>query len=80
MATPGNRLRTCLEPHIVATAVRVSLLIGTVLNLINQGPELLAHRGVSWPRIAMNYIVPFCVATYSAAANQWRANAVRNGG
>ncbi len=80
MATPGNRLRTFLEPHIVATAVRVSLLIGTVLNLINQGPELLAHSRISWPRIGMNYIVPFCVATYSAAANQWRANSARDSG
>jgi hypothetical protein len=51
-----------------------------VLNLINQGPEVLAHTGISLPRVSMNYIVPFCVATYSAAANQWRANAARDGG
>lgn len=75
---PERRLRTLVEPHIVGTAARVSLLVGTVLNLVNQGPELLSHKGISWPRIAMNYIVPYCVATYSAAATQWRANATRD--
>ena len=68
-----NRLRSFLEPQIVATAARVSLAVGTMLNLINQGPELFAHRGLSWPKIALNYIVPYCVATYSAAAVRWRA-------
>jgi hypothetical protein len=72
MSPLHRRLRTFLDPEIAATATRVSLLVGTVLNLINQGPELLARTGVSWPKIAMNYLVPFCVATYSAAATQWR--------
>jgi len=67
-----NRLRTFLEPQIVATAVRVSLSVGTVLNLINQGSALYARTGISWPKIALNYIVPYCVATYSAAAMRWR--------
>ena len=71
MKTPANRLHTFVEPHIIATAIRVSLLVGTVFNLVNQGPALVAHTGISWPKIAMNYLVPYCVATYSAAAIQW---------
>ena len=73
----GKHLRTFVEPQIVARAVRVSLLVGTALNVVNQGPALLAHSGISWSRIALNYLVPYCVATYSAAANQWRAQAAR---
>jgi len=65
------------EPQIIASSTRVSLLVGTVLNLVNQGPALIAHTGISWPKIAMNYVVPFCVAAYSAAANQWRMRADR---
>lgn len=74
-----NRLRTFLEPQIIASATRVSLLVGTVLNLVNQGPVLVSQTGISWPKIAMNYIVPYCVATYSAAANQWRTRAGQDG-
>jgi hypothetical protein len=80
MTTLLDRLRTFVEPHIVATAVRVALVVGTLLNLINQGPELLSHVGISWQKIAMNYVVPYCVATYSASATQWRAQKTRNGG
>lgn len=75
MQISTSRLRTFFEPHIIATGIRVSLLVGTALNLINQGSELMAHSGISWPKIAMNYLVPYCVATYSAAANQWRMRA-----
>jgi len=78
MQSSTSRLRTFFEPPIVASATRVSLLVGTLLNLVNQGPALLAHTGISWPRIALNYLVPFCVATYSAAANQWRMRATRD--
>jgi hypothetical protein len=79
MQIPAGRLRTFFEPHIMASAIRVSLLVGTVLNLVNQGPALVAHTGISWPKVAMNYLVPFCVATYSAAANQWRTRAAQGG-
>ena len=80
MTSLAGRLRTFAEPHIAATAIRVALVVGTLLNLINQGPELLAHSGVNWHKIAMNYLVPYCVATYSASANQWRTHKSGNGG
>jgi hypothetical protein len=80
MMTPADRLRTFLEPQIVATASRVALVVGTLLNLINQGPELLAHVGISWHKIAMNYLVPYCVATYSASAYQWGMHKTRKEG
>jgi hypothetical protein len=46
----------------------VALLVGTTLNAINQGPELL--RGVTpifW-KIALTYVVPFLVASYGSYA------------
>jgi len=45
-----------------------------VLNAINQGPAIMQASGISWPHVLMNFIVPFCVATYSAARNQIRRN------
>ena len=53
-------------------ALRRSLIIaidvGTALNLINQGPELLAG---DWPvvwKLVLTYLVPFLVASYGGYA------------
>jgi hypothetical protein len=52
--------------------LRVALLVGTVLNLINQGPAMVAGEGLSWMHLALNYFVPYCVASYSGASVQVR--------
>ena len=55
---------------IVRRGFRVSLIVGTLLTLINEGPTVLAgHPELSLiPRAVLNYIVPFCVSCYSAGA------------
>ena len=55
---------------IAANALRIALFVGTALNLINQGGAILAGSGVSWLHLVLNYAVPYCVASYSAAKNQ----------
>lgn len=52
---------------VIRIASQVSLVVGTCLNLINQGDELLAGEPVSLGRIVLNYIVPFSVAAFSGA-------------
>lgn len=52
---------------ILANAVRVSLVVGTCLNLINQSPAIWQGGQVDWLKLLMNYAVPFFVASYSAA-------------
>jgi hypothetical protein len=49
-------------------SVRRSLLsaavVGTIVNAINQGPEVLAgHWPVLW-KVAFTYVVPFIVVSY----------------
>jgi hypothetical protein len=58
------------QKHIVRNALRVSLVVGSVLNLINQGSALLNGGPISWIQMLMNYLVPCCVASYSAAQNE----------
>ncbi|MBI2379457.1 MAG: nitrate/nitrite transporter NrtS [Gammaproteobacteria bacterium] len=60
-------LRAAAKPGILVRSMRISLLVGMVLNLINQGDALLAWHAISWAQVALNFLVPFCVATYSAA-------------
>ena len=48
-------------------ALRIALVVGTVLNLINQGYALFGPEAISWPHVVLNYLVPFSVAYYSAS-------------
>lgn len=68
--TMKDLLRAAGSRPIAANALRISLVVGTVLNLINQGRAIVAGSGVSWWHVLLNYGVPYCVASYSAAKNQ----------
>ena len=58
------------SPRIARNALRIALFVGTLLNLLNQGPRVWAGEPVSWLHLLLNYLVPFCVATYSAVKNE----------
>lgn len=63
-------LRLMCKPRIVGSALKVSMVVGTVLNVINNGEQFWAHRGVPLWQAALNFVVPFCVSSYSAARNE----------
>ncbi|WP_372827012.1 hypothetical protein [Polaromonas sp.] len=44
--------------------------MGTALNLINQSEVVLAGHAPSWIHVTLNYLVPYLVASYSAAKNE----------
>jgi len=48
-------------------ALIIAFIVGTILNLINQGHLLSALDKVNWVNIVLTYCVPFCVATFSSA-------------
>ncbi len=58
------------SPHVLSRALKVSLIVGTLLNLINQGDLLLSLEleKLHLIKISLTYLVPFCVATYTATA------------
>jgi len=61
-----NRLARCMAPATVRMALRVSLVVGTLLNLINHfdvllGAPLTSTAGL---QMALTYVVPYCVSTH----------------
>ncbi|MBI3146836.1 MAG: nitrate/nitrite transporter NrtS [Pseudogulbenkiania sp.] len=52
-----------MRPRIVRNALEVALLVGAVLNLVNQGGRILDGSPVSWLQVIMNFCVPYCVST-----------------
>jgi hypothetical protein len=46
----------------------VAVVVGTVLNLINQGDAIFTAGPVNWLMVALTYAVPYCVSTYGAVS------------
>jgi hypothetical protein len=42
------------------------LLVGTILNLINQGDAYWSGSGLVWWKVILTYFVPFAVASYGS--------------
>ena len=61
-----------LQPRIAKAALMVSLVVGTALNVINNGEQLWMHHTVNLWQVGMNFFVPYCVSSYSAARNESR--------
>lgn len=59
-------LRRVFRRPIVTRSLMVALVVGTLLNTINQGPELWHGEPVVVWKLALTYCVPFLVASYGA--------------
>ena len=49
-------------------SLTVALVVGTVLNLINQGDAIFGTAPVNWLKLALTYCVPYVVCTYGAVS------------
>lgn len=58
---------------VPARSAIVALIVGTILNLINQGDALVAGAPLNWTKIILTFAVPYCVATYGAVSFRMRA-------
>jgi len=67
---PPSVIALMTSRRIAWSALKVSLVVGTVLNVVNNGERLMAQGSVSLWQVAMNFVVPFCVSSYSAARNE----------
>jgi hypothetical protein len=62
-AQPWSRIAT--EGAIQRRSMKVALIVGSVLNLINQGAEIASLQALAG-KILLTFCVPYCVATYGA--------------
>ena len=70
MAASGFQtwLHLALRREVVLRAVRVALLVGTILALINHGDRLVygGMEANDYLKIVLTYFVPYCVSTYAS--------------
>ncbi|MPS31389.1 MULTISPECIES: nitrate/nitrite transporter NrtS [unclassified Salinivibrio] len=61
---------TLIQPSVAINALKIALVVGTVLNVINQGEAIWGEADLRIGHALLNYLVPYCVASYSAAKHQ----------
>jgi len=62
--------RYAVSDGVPRRSLYVALVVGTVLNLINQGDALLGAASFNWLKAILTYAVPYAVCTYGAVSHQ----------
>jgi hypothetical protein len=65
--------RCCVSGGVPRRSFFVALIVGTILNLINQGDTLFGGGPLNVTKIILTFAVPYCVATYGAVSYRMSA-------
>ncbi len=57
-----------MRPQILKRSLIVAVIVGTVLNMINQGDAITGSATFNIAKCLLTYAVPFCVATYGSVS------------
>jgi hypothetical protein len=76
--TVGDALRICFRREHLRRTVKIALVVGTLLTLINQLDIIVKGDAdiLTWVKCALNYCVPFVVSNLGLLAGK-RAEAPR---
>jgi hypothetical protein len=69
--------RSCVSDGVPGRSFIVALIVGAILNLINQGEALFGGDRLNFTKLILTFAVPYCVATYGAVS--FRLSASRGG-
>ncbi len=64
-------MRHAVSDGVPARSLRVALVVGTLLNLINQGDAVFGDAPVNWFKLLLTFTIPCAVSTYGAMAVRW---------
>ena len=61
-------LQLARRPKIIKRSLIIAAIVGTILNLINQGDVLDEMDQFELWKCLLTYMVPYCVSTYGAVS------------
>ena len=61
-----NVLSLAMRKDVRTRALYICVVVGVILNGINQGHALLAGQAPDLIRMVLTFMVPYCVSTYSS--------------
>lgn len=62
--------RGAFRPSTRRRAIRVALVVGTLLVLINQWEAIFGADPVNWLKFGLTYLVPWAVVTWTSVMNE----------
>lgn len=73
-STPREAGALFLRGRTVRTALPIAAVVGTLLSAVNQGVIITGGDAdtTTWIRVAVNFVVPFCVASFGYLAARRR--------
>lgn len=69
----GRIWRYAVSDGVPRRSFVVAAIVGTILNLINQGDAMLAGMPLDVVKLLLTYLVPYCVSTYGAVSYRLHA-------
>jgi hypothetical protein len=66
MSSLNLACRYAVSDGIPLRSFYVAILVGTILNVINQGDALFGVTPINWAKLLLTYFVPYAVSTYGA--------------
>src|SRR5262249_36500159 len=60
--------RCAVSGGVPQRSLVIALVVGLILNLINQGDALFAGHRLDWTKIVLTFLVPYAVSTYGAVS------------
>jgi len=76
MSKASELRRVCdcaLSGGIPRRSFYVALVVGTILNIINQGDAIFGQAPLNWFKVVLTYCVPYGVCTYGAVSAQLKS-------
>ena len=61
-------LRYAISGGVPRRSLVAAIVVGTILNLINQGDALFGGKPPDWIKLLLTYVVPYFVTTYGAVS------------
>ena len=71
--TAWTACRCAVSDGVPRRSLYVALIVGTLLNFINQGDAFLDAGSINWIKLILTYLVPYAVCTYGSVSSQLRA-------
>lgn len=65
--SPPRLSSVLLAPVTINRAIKVALVVGTLLVALNHADSILAGQWPAWWKIILTYLVPYSVSSYSTA-------------
>lgn len=62
-----------LSEGVPQRSIWIAVVVGTILNLINQDDALFSGQRLDFTKLALTYLVPYFVSTYGAVSFRLQA-------